>query len=337
MRSSSRLRDRPPGAGDDDADGQIVEPPDDVGEKAQRLRIGPLRVVEREQHGRAPREPDANRYSACRIPNVASSPAGRARPAHARAPARRVPGSAPLRPTPARATAARRRTQRRTRARRAADSTRTGRARPPARGFDELGLAEPRRPSRRIARPSPAPAASIRESIRPAPPPAPPAIPRHVLAPAARAWPNASGRRPAARRAYRNGTVAFLYLAATLPRNTKRYCFVSDWRTPHDPQDTRTADPRRWWTLVVLCLSLLVISLDNTILNVALPTLQATSALALAAPVDRRRLHARLRRRAAHRGALGDRFGRKGALAFGLAVFGLGSRAVGPRRPRRSS
>ena len=33
-------------------------------------------------------------------------------------------------------------------------------------------------------------------------------------------------------------------------------------------------DPRRWWTLVVLCLSLLVISLDNTILNVALPTLE---------------------------------------------------------------
>src|SRR3954453_936068 len=33
-------------------------------------------------------------------------------------------------------------------------------------------------------------------------------------------------------------------------------------------------DPRRWRILAVLCLSLLVISLDNTILNVALPTLQ---------------------------------------------------------------
>src|SRR3954469_11055676 len=31
---------------------------------------------------------------------------------------------------------------------------------------------------------------------------------------------------------------------------------------------------RRWWTLLVLSLSLLVISLDNTILNVALPDLQ---------------------------------------------------------------
>ena len=30
---------------------------------------------------------------------------------------------------------------------------------------------------------------------------------------------------------------------------------------------------RRWWILGVLCLSLVVITLDNTILNVALPTL----------------------------------------------------------------
>src|SRR5689334_13766551 len=49
---------------------------------------------------------------------------------------------------------------------------------------------------------------------------------------------------------------------------------------PHPDQD---ADPgrsladrvyaRRWWTLAVLCLSLIVIGVDNTILNVALPTL----------------------------------------------------------------
>src|SRR3954453_21698041 len=30
---------------------------------------------------------------------------------------------------------------------------------------------------------------------------------------------------------------------------------------------------RRWWTLGVLCLSLVVISIDNTILNVALPSI----------------------------------------------------------------
>ena len=31
---------------------------------------------------------------------------------------------------------------------------------------------------------------------------------------------------------------------------------------------------RRWWTLGVLSLSLVIIGLDNTILNVAIPTLQ---------------------------------------------------------------
>src|ERR671917_635960 len=85
-------------------------------------------------------------------------------------------------------------------------------------------------------------------------------------------------------------------------------------------------DPRRWWTLVVLCFSLLVIGLDNTILNVALPTLQqdlGASASQLQWIVDSYMLvFAGLLLTA---GALGDRFGRKRALTFGLAVFGLGS------------
>jgi len=37
--------------------------------------------------------------------------------------------------------------------------------------------------------------------------------------------------------------------------------------------DSATAHERRWWTLGVLCLSLTVISIDNTILNVALPSI----------------------------------------------------------------
>ena len=48
---------------------------------------------------------------------------------------------------------------------------------------------------------------------------------------------------------------------------------------------------RRWWILGVLCLSLLVIGLDNTILNVALPTLVRDLArLDQPAAVDGRRL-----------------------------------------------
>src|SRR5215510_4951422 len=40
--------------------------------------------------------------------------------------------------------------------------------------------------------------------------------------------------------------------------------------TPHGRAER---DPRRWFTLGVLCVSLLVIVIDNTIVNVALPTL----------------------------------------------------------------
>lgn len=83
---------------------------------------------------------------------------------------------------------------------------------------------------------------------------------------------------------------------------------------------------RRWWTLAVLCVSLLVISLDNTILNVALPTLVrdlgATSS-ELQWIVDAYVLvFAGLLLTA---GALGDRYGRRLALFTGFAVFGGGS------------
>jgi EmrB/QacA subfamily drug resistance transporter len=83
---------------------------------------------------------------------------------------------------------------------------------------------------------------------------------------------------------------------------------------------------RRWWTLVVLSVSLLVISLDNTILNVALPTIERdldASAGALQWIVDSYTLvFAGL---LLTMGSLGDRFGRRRALVAGLVVFGAGS------------
>jgi EmrB/QacA subfamily drug resistance transporter len=83
---------------------------------------------------------------------------------------------------------------------------------------------------------------------------------------------------------------------------------------------------RRWWTLVVLSVSLLVISLDNTILNVALPTIERdldASAGALQWIVDSYTLvFAGL---LLTMGSLGDRFGRRRALVGGLFVFGAGS------------
>jgi EmrB/QacA subfamily drug resistance transporter len=83
---------------------------------------------------------------------------------------------------------------------------------------------------------------------------------------------------------------------------------------------------RRWLILAVLCFSLLVIVLDNSILNVALPTIQkdlhATSS-DLQWIVDSYTLvFAGLLLTA---GSLGDRFGRRGALQVGFVLFGIGS------------
>ena len=88
---------------------------------------------------------------------------------------------------------------------------------------------------------------------------------------------------------------------------------------------------RRWKTLAVLCASLIIVIVGNTVLNVALPTLQMPAAdggigasnTDIQWIVDAYGLvFAGLLFTAA---ALGDRFGRKGALQAGLVVFGLGS------------
>ncbi len=83
---------------------------------------------------------------------------------------------------------------------------------------------------------------------------------------------------------------------------------------------------RRWWTLGILCLSLVMIIVGNTVLNIALPTLireiDATSA-ELQWMVDVYALvFAGLLLTG---GALGDRFGRKGVLTTGLVIFGVAS------------
>ena len=67
-----------------------------------------------------------------------------------------------------------------------------------------------------------------------------------------------------------------------------------------------TIDPvvyrRRWKTLGVLSLSLVIIGLDNTILNVALPSLQTASTRQLDVAVDGGLLPAGVRRNPAHLG-----------------------------------
>jgi EmrB/QacA subfamily drug resistance transporter len=85
---------------------------------------------------------------------------------------------------------------------------------------------------------------------------------------------------------------------------------------------------QRWWILGVLCLSLLVIIVDNSILNVALPTLQrelGATTSQLQWMVDSYTLVFACLLLTA--GSLGDRFGRRGALQVGMIIFGLGSLA----------
>ncbi len=87
-----------------------------------------------------------------------------------------------------------------------------------------------------------------------------------------------------------------------------------------------TGHLNRWRSLVFICLSLLVISLDNTVVNVALPSISnqlggsdtdlqwivAAYILVFAALL-------------LTMGTLGDRIGRKRVLQFGLLWFGAGS------------
>jgi EmrB/QacA subfamily drug resistance transporter len=96
-----------------------------------------------------------------------------------------------------------------------------------------------------------------------------------------------------------------------------------------DPAIDRRIHDRRWAILGVLSLSLVIIGLDNTVLNVALPTLQRTfaaTASELQWMVDAYVLvFAGL---LLTMGALGDRFGRARALQVGLAIFATASVAA---------
>ncbi len=93
------------------------------------------------------------------------------------------------------------------------------------------------------------------------------------------------------------------------------------------PWDRTTRTYRlRWWTLAVLCISLLVIVVDNSILNVAIPTLIKdlhASNTDLQWIVDSYSLVFACLLLTA--GALGDRYGRRGALQVGFSLFGFGS------------
>ncbi|MEW9534569.1 MFS transporter [Microbispora sp. NPDC049125] len=87
--------------------------------------------------------------------------------------------------------------------------------------------------------------------------------------------------------------------------------------------------PRRWWILAVLCLSLLTLVVDNTVLNLAIPSLMRDLG---ATPQDVQwvidayvLVFAGLLLTA---GSLSDRYGRRRVLMIGLVLFGGASLAA---------
>lgn len=102
---------------------------------------------------------------------------------------------------------------------------------------------------------------------------------------------------------------------------------LSSVRKIHEPESVYQ---RRWWILGVLCLSLLIVMVGNTALNVALPKLSSelnATNTQLQWLVDSYSLvFAGFLFLAS---ALGDRFGRKGILQAGLALFAAGTLYAG--------
>lgn len=95
-------------------------------------------------------------------------------------------------------------------------------------------------------------------------------------------------------------------------------------KTPVDRMDTPYA--RRWWALLVLCLSLLIIVMANTSLIVAAPDMTRDLGLSssdLQWVIDGYTVpYAALM---LVLGAIGDKYSRRGALVVGLLIFGAGS------------
>ncbi len=86
----------------------------------------------------------------------------------------------------------------------------------------------------------------------------------------------------------------------------------------------------RWWTLGAMCFALFMVMLDNTVVNVALPSIQRSLHASLSAlewTVNAYTLTFAVL--LVTGGRLGDIFGRRRMFLFGVAVFGISSAAIG--------
>jgi EmrB/QacA subfamily drug resistance transporter len=91
-----------------------------------------------------------------------------------------------------------------------------------------------------------------------------------------------------------------------------------------------TEDNRRWWTLGAMCFALFMIMLDNTVVNVALPSIQKDLGATLSGlewTVNAYTLTFAVL--LVTGGRLGDIFGRRRMFLFGVVVFAVSSAAIG--------
>jgi EmrB/QacA subfamily drug resistance transporter len=91
-----------------------------------------------------------------------------------------------------------------------------------------------------------------------------------------------------------------------------------------------TDENRRWWTLGAMCFALFMIMLDNTVVNVALPSIQRGLHASLASlewTINAYTLTFAVL--LVTGGRLGDIFGRRRMFLFGVTVFALSSATIG--------
>ncbi|MBV8942347.1 MAG: MFS transporter [Solirubrobacterales bacterium] len=91
-----------------------------------------------------------------------------------------------------------------------------------------------------------------------------------------------------------------------------------------------TEENSRWWTLGAMCFALFMLMLDNTVVNIALPSIQHdlhASLSALLWTVNAYTLTFAVL--LVTGGRLGDIFGRRRMFLFGVVVFGVASLAIG--------
>src|SRR6476660_3881336 len=87
---------------------------------------------------------------------------------------------------------------------------------------------------------------------------------------------------------------------------------------------------RKWWTLAAMCFALFMIMLDNTVVNVALPSIQKDLGANLSSlewTVNAYTLSFAVL--LVTGGRLGDIFGRRRVFLFGVVTFGLASAFTG--------